>query len=109
MIRAGFPWIHIAVIASIFTLICRLYDAWPNASGYSLLIATLALFIYMAKGNWIAWIPVAITGIFMYLARITNIGVTNYNWFLIILIAWCTFLVFFYRSLTVRRRRNGKE
>lgn len=105
---AGFPWIHIAVVTSVFTLVCRLLDVWPDAGGISLLIATLALFIYMAKGDWIAWIPVAITGILMYLARVTNIGVTDYNLFLLILIAWSTFLVFFYRSLTVRRRENDK-
>jgi cell division protein FtsW (lipid II flippase) len=108
MTRAGFPWIHIAVVTSVFTLICRLLDVWPDAGGYSLLIATLALFIYMAKGDWIAWIPIAITGILMYLARITNIGVTDYNLFLLILIGWSTLLVFFYRNLTVRRRQNGK-
>lgn len=108
MTGAGFPWIHIAVVTSVFTLICRLLDVWPEASGISLLIATLALFIYMAKRDWIAWIPIAITGILMYLARITNIGVTHYNWFLVILLAWSTLLVFYYRQLFVRRRQNGK-
>jgi len=108
MKSAGFPWIHIAVVASVFTLVCRLMDIWPDASGISLLITTLSLFIYMAKDDWIAWIPVAVTGLLMYLARVTNIGVTDYNLFLLILIAWSAFLVFFYRNLTVRRRRNGK-
>ena len=106
--REGFPWIHIAVVTSVFTLICRLLDVWHDASGYFLLIAALAIFIYMAKRDWIAWIPVAVTGILMYLARITNIGVTNYNWFLIILIAWSAFLVFYYRQLTIRRAQNGQ-
>jgi hypothetical protein len=109
MMSAGFPWIHIAVVTSVFTLICRLLDKWPDASGYSLLIATLALFIYMAKRDWIAWIPIAITGLLMYFARITNIGVTNYNWFLIMLMAWSAFLIFFYRGLHVRRQQNGKQ
>lgn len=108
MTRAGFPWIHIAVVAAVFTLICRMSGVWLDASGYSLLIATLAIFIYMAKGDWIAWIPVAITGILMYLARITNIGVTNYNIFLLILLAWSAFLVVYYRQLVVWRRQNGK-
>jgi len=108
MTRAGFPWIHIAVVTGVFTLICRLSGVWPDASGYSLLIATLALFIYMAKGDWLAWAPVAVTGVMMYLARISNIGVTNYNVFLLVLLAWSLFLVFFYRQLTVHRGKNAK-
>jgi cell division protein FtsW (lipid II flippase) len=108
MTRAGFPWIHITVVTSVFTLICRLADVWPDAGAYSLLIATLSIFIYMAKGNWIAWIPIAVTGILMYLARITNIGVTNYNIFLLSLLIWSAILVFYYRQLAVWRRQNGK-
>lgn len=108
MMRAGFPWIHIAVVTGIFTLICRMAGVWLDASSYSLLIATLSLLVYMAKGDWLAWAPIAATGLLMYFARITNIGVTHYNTFMLILLAWSAFLVFFYRQLAVRRRKNAE-
>lgn len=108
MKKTDLTLILIAVVAGLFALICRLMDVWHDVTGYFLLIAALALFVFMARRDWIAWLPIAATGLLMYLAKITNIGVTNYNWFLLILIAWSTFLVFFYRSLTVRRRNNGK-
>jgi hypothetical protein len=108
MMREGFPWVHIAVVAGLFALICWLLDVWHDVIGYFLLIAAIALFIYMAKRDWIAWLPIAATGLLMYLSKITNIGVTHYNIFLLSLLVWSAFLVFFYRQLSVRRRKNAE-
>lgn len=50
----------------------------------------------------LAWLPIAITAFLMWYARSTNVGVTNYNLFLLGLLAWCLIVIAFYR-LTRRR------
>ncbi|MBU1274564.1 MAG: hypothetical protein KJ720_04250 [Proteobacteria bacterium] len=50
----------------------------------------------------LAWLPIVITAFLMWYARSTNVGVTNYNLFLLGLLAWCLIVIAFYR-LTRRR------
>jgi uncharacterized protein (DUF486 family) len=58
------------------------------------------------KMKWLNWLPLTATAVLMYLARITNLGVTDYNLFLIILMIWCLCLITFYRN--THKRRHGK-
>ena len=54
--------------------------------------------------KWFAWIPLAVTMVLMYLARITNMGVTDYNLFLILLMVWVLCMISFYRATNKQRR-----
>ncbi len=58
--------------------------------------------------HWLAWVPIAITALLMYGAKITNLGVTHYNVFLLLLLSWACILIFYYRGLAVfwRRRKS---
>lgn len=47
----------------------------------------------------LAWIPIVITALLMWYARVTNVGVTNYNLFLLGLLAWCLIIIAYYRVL----------
>lgn len=55
----------------------------------------------------LAWIPLAITMVLMYMARITNLGVTDYNLFMILLMVWVLGMILYYR--TTQRDRWGKS
>jgi hypothetical protein len=62
--------------------------------------------------HWLAWIPVAITALLMYLAKITNFGVTDYNKFMLFLLAWSAIIIGYYRFLAVRLgagRQSGER
>jgi Ca2+/Na+ antiporter len=59
------------------------------------------------KNKVIAWIPLAITVVLMYLARITNLGVIDYNLFIILLMVWVFIMINFYRS--TNKERWGKS
>lgn len=52
----------------------------------------------------LAWLPIVITALLMWYARVTNVGVTNYNLFLLGLLAWCLIIIGFYRVLRTKRR-----
>ncbi|BEQ14668.1 hypothetical protein [Desulfoferula mesophila] len=54
--------------------------------------------------RWLAWLPLVITAVLMWYARITNVGVTHYNLFLLGLLAWCFIIILFYRA-----NRNPEE
>lgn len=60
--------------------------------------------------RWLAWLPIVITAVLMWYARITNVGVTHYNLFLLGLLAWCLIIILFYRSNRSRQeaRDSGK-
>jgi SNF family Na+-dependent transporter len=45
----------------------------------------------------LAWLPIVITALLMWYARSINVGVTNYNIFLLSLLAWCLIIIMFYR------------
>ncbi|MCB2226779.1 MAG: hypothetical protein KQH53_08890 [Desulfarculaceae bacterium] len=47
----------------------------------------------------LAWIPIVITALLMWYARVTNVGVTHYNLFLLGLLAWCLIIIAYYRAL----------
>ncbi|MBU4566874.1 MAG: hypothetical protein KMY53_01660 [Desulfarculus sp.] len=55
----------------------------------------------------LAWLPIVITALLMWYARVTNVGVTNYNLFLLGLLAWCLIIIAFYRVL--RRKDETTE
>lgn len=52
----------------------------------------------------LAWLPIVITALLMWYARVTNVGVTNYNLFLLGLLAWCLIIIGFYRVLRTKSR-----
>ena len=47
----------------------------------------------------LAWLPIVITALLMWYARSINVGVTNYNIFLLCLLAWCLVIIVFYRLI----------
>ncbi|MCF8032423.1 MAG: hypothetical protein K9K66_05775 [Desulfarculaceae bacterium] len=47
----------------------------------------------------LAWIPIVVTAMLMWYARVTNVGVTHYNLFLLGLLAWSLVVIVFYRIL----------
>ena len=47
----------------------------------------------------LAWIPIVITALLMWYARVTNVGVTHYNLFLLGLLVWCLIVIAFYRII----------
>ena len=47
--------------------------------------------------RFLPWLPIALTAGLMWYARVTNVGVTHYNLFLLGLIAWCLIIIAFYR------------
>lgn len=47
----------------------------------------------------ITWLPIGITAVLMWFARKTNVGVTDYNLFLLGLLAWCLVIIGFYRFM----------
>ncbi|MCB2192595.1 MAG: hypothetical protein KQI62_13575 [Deltaproteobacteria bacterium] len=53
----------------------------------------------------LAWLPIVITALLMWYARVTNVGVTNYNLFLLGLLAWCLIIIVFYRA--IRSKSSG--
>ena len=59
--------------------------------------------------HWLAWVPIVLTALLMYLAKITNYGVTHYNIFLLLLITWSAVLIFYYRALVVGQRKNERH
>lgn len=52
----------------------------------------------------IAWLPILITAVLMWFARVTNVGVTHYNLFLLGLLAWCLIIIGFYRALRTKSK-----
>jgi hypothetical protein len=54
-----------------------------------------------------SWVPLVLTALLMYLAKRTNIGVTNYNVFLLLLLGWALILIVFFRIIF--RRRPGDD
>ena len=59
--------------------------------------------------KWIDWLPLAVTMVLMYWARVTNLGVTDYNLFLVLLIGWCLVMLLFYRNQEKGRRGKTME
>ncbi len=59
--------------------------------------------------KWIAWLPLACTTVLFYLARITNMGVTDYNLFMILLLVWALGMIIFYRATNKKRRGKSTD
>ncbi|MGD8563543.1 MAG: hypothetical protein PVG03_13440 [Desulfarculaceae bacterium] len=59
-------------------------------------------------GKLFTWVPLVLTALLMYLAKRTNIGVTNYNVFLLLLLGWALILIVFFRTISRRRRGDDK-
>ena len=57
--------------------------------------------------RWLAWLPIVITALLMWYARVTNVGVTHYNLFLVGLLVWCFIIILFYRSNRNREKAEG--
>ena len=53
--------------------------------------------------NWqrmIEWVALAATAVLLMILKWLHLGVIHYNWFMIILIAWCLGLVIFFRVIS---------
>ena len=59
--------------------------------------------------NWLPWIPIALTALMMFFARVSHIAVLNYNLFLASLIVWAAALIAFYRILALKAGTGGKR
>jgi hypothetical protein len=52
------------------------------------------------------WLVLAATAALLVFLKWLHLGVTHYNWFMLILIAWCLGLVFFFRVISSPYREN---
>jgi hypothetical protein len=48
----------------------------------------------------IEWLALAATAVLLMVIKWLHMGVLHYNWFMIILIAWCLGLVVFFRVIS---------
>ena len=51
----------------------------------------------MSMQRMLEWLVLAATAGLLILLKWLHLGVTHYNWFMIILLAWCLGLVVFFR------------
>jgi flagellar motor component MotA len=51
----------------------------------------------MNMKKMIGWLAIAATAVLLMVLKRTHLGVLHYNWFMIILMAWCLGLVVFFR------------
>lgn len=54
----------------------------------------------------VEWLVLAATAGLLMLMKWLHLGVIHYNWFMIILIAWCLGLVVFFRVISSPYREN---
>lgn len=54
----------------------------------------------MSMQRVLEWLVLAATAGLLILLKWLHLGVTHYNWFMIILIAWCLGLVVFFRVIS---------
>ena len=59
----------------------------------------------MSMQRKVEWLLLAATAVLLMILKWLHMGVIHYNWFMIILMAWCLGLVFFFYAL--RRQRNS--
>lgn len=59
----------------------------------------------MSMQRKVEWLLLAATAVLLMVLKRLHMGVMHYNWFMIILMAWCLGLVFFFDML--RRQRNS--
>jgi hypothetical protein len=55
--------------------------------------------------NSIFWLPVIVTAVLMYFARVSHIAVLHYNLFLLLLMSWSGVVIGFFRFLHKTRQR----
>jgi hypothetical protein len=60
----------------------------------------------MISQRKIEWLVLAATAGLLMLMKWLHLGVIHYNWFMIILIAWCLGLVIFFRFFSSRYREH---
>jgi hypothetical protein len=53
----------------------------------------------MSMRRKVEWLLVAATAVLLMVLKWSHMGVLHYNWFMIILIAWCLGLVLIFRVL----------
>ena len=51
----------------------------------------------MNMKKMIGWLAIAATAVLLMVLKRSHLGVIHYNWFMIILMAWCLVLVVFFR------------
>ena len=59
----------------------------------------------MSMQSKVEWLLLAGTAVLLMVLKWLHMGVMHYNWFMIILMAWCLGLVLFFRVL----RRQGNS
>ena len=60
----------------------------------------------MNRQRMIEWVALAATAVLLMVLKWSHMGVIHYNWFMIILIAWCLGLVVFFRMLNSPDRKG---
>ena len=53
----------------------------------------------MSLRRMLEWVAIVVTALLLIMLKWLHLGVLHYNWFLIILLAWCLALVIFFRGL----------
>lgn len=61
----------------------------------------------MSLQRTLQWLLLAATAVLLIFLKWLHLGVTHYNFFLLILIAWTAALVIAYRVLTANRRSDN--
>ena len=60
----------------------------------------------MSTQRMIEWLALAATAVLLMVIKWLHMGVLHYNWFMIILIAWCLGLVVFFRVISSPYRED---
>jgi hypothetical protein len=60
----------------------------------------------MSTHRKVEWLLLAATAVLLMVLKRLHMGVTHYNWFMIILMAWCLGLVAFFRVVSFKNRKN---
>jgi hypothetical protein len=56
--------------------------------------------------KWLQWIPMVATLVLIYLLRRSHIGVTNFKFFVLIIIVWSLLLILFFHLTRAARPKK---
>ena len=59
------------------------------------------------KNKLLGWLAILLTVVVLVTLKKLHLGVTHYNWFLIILLSWTLILILWFRKLGAEKNREG--
>ncbi len=59
------------------------------------------------KNKVLSWLAIGLTVVLLALLKWLHLGVTHYNWFLIILLSWTMILILWFRWMEVEKHGEG--